>query len=350
MQSGGIIIALSAVLWLAYLLPTWLHRRQYMATERNAVRLQQTLRILAETAEVPDAVRAETSARSVVEQQRALRRAAEEAEAAARARDAAAQRALPKVAPVSATSPSAATRLRRTRLVATAILALALVGVVAGLAQVAGGAAWTLLVISSLATMGSLAILQRMSQVAAARRLQAPEARPRPQTGFTDFHESTEQPAAPVAEREEGSRGPPSPSRSRSTSRARRRPARAPAPATRRARRCRPSRRCAALPPRPRRRCAVRTWSPRSPAWPPRRRPRPPHPPLRSRPPRAPLRSAASPAWASSTTRSPAWATSTRSCDVAAPSADPVPPGPAVRRAPRDVVVSWSCQGLWRSW
>ena len=204
MQSGGIIIALSAVLWLAYLLPTWLHRRQYMATERNAVRLQQTLRILAETAEVPDAVRAETSARSVVEQQRALRRAAEEAEAAARARDAAAQRALPKVAPVSATSPSAATRLRRTRLVATAILALALVGVVTGLAQVAGGAAWTLLVISSLATMGSLAILQRMSQVAAARRLQAPEARPRPQTGFTDFHESTEQPAAPVAEREEG--------------------------------------------------------------------------------------------------------------------------------------------------
>jgi hypothetical protein len=204
MQSGGIIIALSAVLWLAYLLPTWLHRRQYMATERNAVRLQQTLRILAETAEVPDAVRAETSARSVVEQQRALRRAAEEAEAAARARDAAAQRALPKVAPVSATSPSAATRLRRTRLVATAILALALVGVVAGIAQVASAGAWPLLVISSLATMGSLAILQRMSQVAAARRLQAPEARPRPQTGFTDFHESTEQPAAPVAEREEG--------------------------------------------------------------------------------------------------------------------------------------------------
>ena len=204
MQSGGIIIALSAVLWLAYLLPTWLHRRQYMATERNAVRLQQTLRILAETAEVPDAVRAETSARSVVEQQRALRRAAEEAEAAARARDAAAQRALPKVAPVSATSPSAATRLRRTRLVATAILALALVGVVAGIAQVAAAGAWPLLVISSVAAMGSLAILQRMSQIAAARRLQAPEARPRPRTGFTDFHESAEQPAATVAEREEG--------------------------------------------------------------------------------------------------------------------------------------------------
>ncbi|MBE3079074.1 hypothetical protein HA387_11690 [Clavibacter michiganensis subsp. michiganensis] len=204
MQSGGIIIALSAVLWLAYLLPTWLHRRQYMATERNAVRLQQTLRILAETAEVPDAVRAETNARSVVEQQRALRRAAEEAEAAARARDAAAQRALPKVAPVSATSPSAATRLRRSRLAATAILALALVGVIAGIAQVAGAGAWTLLVISSLATFASLAFLQRMSQVAAARRLQAPEARPKPRTGFTDFLEQAAQPAERVAEREEG--------------------------------------------------------------------------------------------------------------------------------------------------
>jgi hypothetical protein len=205
MQSGGLIIALSAVLWLAYLLPTWLHRRQYMATERNAVRLQQTLRILAETAEIPDAVRAETSARSVVEQQRALRRAAEEAEAAARARDAAAQRALPKVAPVSATSPSAAMRLRRTRLAATVVLALALVGVIAGIAQVAGAGAWTLLVISSLATMGSLAILQRMSQIAAARRLQAPVARPLPRTGFTDFHEAPAQPeATAVVEREEG--------------------------------------------------------------------------------------------------------------------------------------------------
>src|SRR3954468_14800361 len=94
---GGIVIALAAVLWLVYLMPTWLRRRQYLATERNAVRLQQTLRVLAETAEVPDEVRAEASARSVAGQQRALRRAAEEAEAAARARDAAAARALPRV-------------------------------------------------------------------------------------------------------------------------------------------------------------------------------------------------------------------------------------------------------------
>ena len=73
MQSGGIIIALSAVLWLAYLLPTWLHRRQYMATERNAVRLQQTLRVLAATAEVPDEVRAEANARSIAQHQALVR-------------------------------------------------------------------------------------------------------------------------------------------------------------------------------------------------------------------------------------------------------------------------------------
>src|SRR6185436_16410966 len=50
---GGVLVAAAAVLWLAYLLPTWLHRRQYVTSERNAVRLQQTLRVLAETAEAP---------------------------------------------------------------------------------------------------------------------------------------------------------------------------------------------------------------------------------------------------------------------------------------------------------
>ena len=75
---------------------------------------------------------------------------------------------------------------------------------VVGLTQVAAAGAWTLLVISSLATFGSLAFLQRMSQVAAARRLQAPEARPLPRTGFMDFHEATPQATAPVVEREEG--------------------------------------------------------------------------------------------------------------------------------------------------
>jgi len=51
---GGLVLALVAVLWLVYLVPTWQRRREYLATERNAVRLQQTLRILAQTAELPE--------------------------------------------------------------------------------------------------------------------------------------------------------------------------------------------------------------------------------------------------------------------------------------------------------
>ncbi len=201
MEFGGIIIALSALLWLAYLLPTWLRRRQYLATERNAVRLQQTLRILAETAEVPDEVRAETSARSVAEQQRALRRAAEEAEAAARARDAAAARALPKVAPQTVASPTAAVRLRRTRLTATGVLALALIGIAVGLGQVASAGAWGLLVVSSIAAMLALAGLQRMSRIAQARKVAQAPVRRVVRTAFPDFGDQQDpQVAAPAAE------------------------------------------------------------------------------------------------------------------------------------------------------
>src|SRR4051812_48646950 len=80
--SGGVMVAVAAALWIAYLLPSWLHRRQYIATERNAVRLQQTLRILAETAETPEQVRLETTARAAASQERVLR----ERESAERAR------------------------------------------------------------------------------------------------------------------------------------------------------------------------------------------------------------------------------------------------------------------------
>jgi hypothetical protein len=59
---GGIMLAVAAVLWLAYLLPNWWRRREYLATERNAVRLQQTIRVLAETAQVPDVVKVARSA------------------------------------------------------------------------------------------------------------------------------------------------------------------------------------------------------------------------------------------------------------------------------------------------
>ncbi len=38
-MGGGVVLAIAAALWLLYLVPTWLRRREYLATERNAVRL-----------------------------------------------------------------------------------------------------------------------------------------------------------------------------------------------------------------------------------------------------------------------------------------------------------------------
>ncbi|TFD53055.1 hypothetical protein E3T55_05705, partial [Cryobacterium frigoriphilum] len=82
---GGVMILVAAVLWVAYLMPTWSRRKQYLATERNAVRLQQTLRVLAETAEVPRHVHLEANARTVAEQHKLLAQVEAEARREAKA-------------------------------------------------------------------------------------------------------------------------------------------------------------------------------------------------------------------------------------------------------------------------
>ena len=181
------LLALAAGLWLVYLIPTWLRRREYLATERNAVRLQQTLRVLAETAEVPVAIRAETTARSVVEQQRTLRQAqqlaAREAraiEAAHRARDAAALRraeriadAQPAVAAVVSARALAARRLRRTRGLTSLVLfgALVTIGVQLSLMAVTGIAAgaWLVLAFAGVGGATSLTLLGRLAAVSRSR-------------------------------------------------------------------------------------------------------------------------------------------------------------------------------------
>jgi hypothetical protein len=136
--SGGIVFAVAAVLWIVYLLPTWLRRSEYLATERNAIRLQQTLRILAETAEVPTEIRIEATARNVAEQQKVLKRV--EAEARERARLEATVSA--ETARASASAALAALRAeprvriararRRARLTATTVLFLSVVAAAVG--------------------------------------------------------------------------------------------------------------------------------------------------------------------------------------------------------------------------
>jgi hypothetical protein len=184
---GGVLLALAAGLWLVYLVPSWLRRREYLATERNAVRLQQTLRVLAETAEVPVAVRAEATARSVAEQQRTMRQAQQLAmrearaiEAEHRAREAAALRkaeriaaAQPAVAAIDAARARAARRLRRTRAMTALVLLASLVTmVVQGVLIAATGlapGAWLVLAFSAVGLVTSFGLLGRLAEVSRSR-------------------------------------------------------------------------------------------------------------------------------------------------------------------------------------
>jgi hypothetical protein len=172
---GGIVLGLVAVLWLVYLIPSWHKRQEYLATERNAVRLQQTLRILAQTAELPEEIRVEANAKSVASAQKILRSEETKREAIRRAQEAARQRAITRE--LAATAPAlraadaepalAARRLRRTRLVATLVFVLALVGFVVGVSHLPG--AWLLSVASVVAGVGSVVILTQLAAVSRAR-------------------------------------------------------------------------------------------------------------------------------------------------------------------------------------
>ena len=199
---GSIMLALAAGLWLVYLVPSWLRRNEYLATERNALRLQQTLRIMAESAEVPAAVRAEADARSVLEHQKALKRELQQraeidrarATAVARLRVesmprqpeprmAAAEPARPapraRIARGSVSSGAASAnrartrRLRRVRAVTSLILFAGLAtGITQGvfLATVGASAfAWAVLAFSAVAVMTSFAMLTRLAAVTRAR-------------------------------------------------------------------------------------------------------------------------------------------------------------------------------------
>jgi hypothetical protein len=165
--SGGVIVLVAVLLWMLYLLPSWRGRYQYNSAERNAVRLNQALRVLAETSETPDEVRFELNARTALAQQRLAKRVQAEKESAeleALRAELAATRADPVVRQARAR--------RRVRVAATTML-------LAGLA-IAGLGVWLLVVNGAQAMIwvgGALALtaavmLQKMSSVAtrAARR------------------------------------------------------------------------------------------------------------------------------------------------------------------------------------
>jgi hypothetical protein len=148
---GGLVFALAAALWIVYLIPTYFRRKNFVATERNAVRLQQTIRALAETADVPEEVRVEASARAVIEQKKVLR----QAESAARANvRAAAGRAVGYDDAVV----KAAQKARRNRLISALFLLATVIGIAVGISLLATGGSWETLAISCLAFAVALGI------------------------------------------------------------------------------------------------------------------------------------------------------------------------------------------------
>jgi hypothetical protein len=197
---GGLVLALVAVLWLVYLVPTWQRRQEYLATERNAVRLQQTLRILAQTAELPEEVRIEANAKSVADAQRILAREEAKREALRRAHEAARQRAVTRelaaAAPVLRAADHdpvlAARRLRRSRLVSTLVLVASVVAVVAGVAV----SSWVVSVAGLAFGGGAVAMLAQLSAVSQARARRQAATAPRVAQPLKDFSSSLGEPQA----------------------------------------------------------------------------------------------------------------------------------------------------------
>lgn len=70
---SGVLVAFALVLWALVLVPAWQRRRRSLQSERNALRLQRTLRMLAEASELPEEVHVEATAREAVAKEKLLR-------------------------------------------------------------------------------------------------------------------------------------------------------------------------------------------------------------------------------------------------------------------------------------
>ncbi|MFH8249541.1 large exoprotein [Microbacterium sp. B2969] len=168
---GGVIVLVAALLWLVYLLPSWASRRQFDATERNAVRLNQALRVLAETSEAPEEVRLELDARTALAQQRLARRAlAEQEDLAKRTQVELDQARLEEARAALAIArdlPAArrARARRRARLMTTSI-ALASLGLIAtGIWDLVATGGWAVLAWGVSLMTVCVVLLRRMARV-----------------------------------------------------------------------------------------------------------------------------------------------------------------------------------------
>jgi hypothetical protein len=159
--SGGVIVLVAVLLWMLYLLPSWRGRFQYNAAERNAVRLNQALRVLAETSETPGEVRFELNARTALAQQKLAKRVQSEREAAELEKlreELAATRADPVIRRARAR--------RRVRMSATSALVVGLGVTGLGIWQIIAAGSSVLVWIGGAVVLIAGVTLQRMAAVA----------------------------------------------------------------------------------------------------------------------------------------------------------------------------------------
>jgi len=144
---GGVMVAVAATLWVVYLIPTWRRRREYATAERNAVRLQQTLRVLAETSEMPEQVRLGANARGAIDRQRAVRQVRDTKREAS-----------------GGVAAAGRLSVRRLRLASSALLLLAMVGIIVGLVLPAVAGKWLVFVIAIASGSVALVSLKRLAR------------------------------------------------------------------------------------------------------------------------------------------------------------------------------------------
>lgn len=166
--SGGLVFAVGAVLWVAYLIPSWLRRRHFNETEANTVRLQHTVAAMTVAGlDTTHLRQAEASARAVHEQKKALRLAERASKKLARSA------ALEALTPEQR-SLMARHRRRRARQVGLIFLLASLATLAVGIAYITyvgdiliaavggGGTLVTLAVMSSLAGPARVTVARRV--------------------------------------------------------------------------------------------------------------------------------------------------------------------------------------------
>ncbi|MDE0547082.1 large exoprotein [Microbacterium sp. C7(2022)] len=179
---GGVIVLVATLLWLVYLLPSWYGRRQYDAAERNAVRLNQALRVLAETSETPAEVHLELNARTAMAQQKLARQATANRERAAleQSRIDLEHARMERLAVRAAPSARQARARRRFRLALTVFAVVSVAVGVWGGVQVVLTGNQLLLWAGAVGLATSALLLNRMARVGARAAVRAapPVARP----------------------------------------------------------------------------------------------------------------------------------------------------------------------------